>query len=487
MASAIEKVLVTGATGYIGGRLVPRLLEQGYSVRCLARHPAHLEDRRWPGSEITQGDALRPDDLENALHGMDAAYYLMHSVGSVDRDFPRLEAEAAHNFARAASKTGVRRVVYLGGLGGSAASLSAHLTSRHAVGEILLREGPPMTEFRAAIIVGSGSLCFEMIRHIVEEHPIILRLPWLTTRCQPIAIRDVLSYLMLALELDAADGRIFQIGGKSIHSYEDMMRIYARRRGLTRLFIPTISLPPRLCATWIGMMTPIPAAFALPLIESLRHQVIRRDDSALRFSRLSLWTTKQRCATCFCDWEGRGRDDLDHGAAASAPEFQPAFGGGGLICEERRTWISAPPAIVFAVFTGIGGKRGWFMRTGSGKRERRLTSRSGALACVADDAILRRCAKASRWSSGASNASSKGACSCYGYRCSCQGKAWLRVRYHAERTHGFDSPDHRILRTERGFWGRAYWHALHLHHKLIFFGLARAIRERAEQRAAGAP
>ncbi len=164
-------------------------------------------------------------------------------MASRDSDFPRLEAQAAHNFARAASNAGVRRVVFLGGMGGGAGRLSRHLTSRQAVGEILRREGPPTTEFRAAIIVGSGSVPFEMIRHIVEQHPIIPRFHWLTTRCQPIAIRDVLSYLILALEVDAAEGRIFEIGGQSVHTYEDMMRIFARRRGLRRLFVPSLNLP----------------------------------------------------------------------------------------------------------------------------------------------------------------------------------------------------------------------------------------------------
>ena len=487
MASAIEKVLVTGATGYIGGRLVPRLLEQGYSVRCLARHPAHLEDRRWPGSEIVQGDALRPDDLENALHGMDAAYYLMHSVGSGDRDFPRLEAEAAHNFARAASKTGVRRVVYLGGLGGSAATLSAHLTSRQAVGEILRREGPPTTEFRAAVIVGSGSLCFEMIRHIVEQHPIILRLPWLTTRCQPIAIRDVLSYLMLALELDAAEGRIFEIGGKSIHSYEDMMRIYARRRGLTRLFIPTINLPPQLCATWIGMMTPIPAAFALPLIESLRHEVIRRDDSALRvFPVVPLdYETALRYALLRL---GKGEVETTW-TMALLPQhqnFSPLSVVEGMICEERRTWISAPPAVVFAVFTGIGGKRGWFYADWLWKTRAAIDRALGGVGMRRGrrhPEALRQGEPLEFWRV---ERIIEGRLLLLRAEMFAPGKAWLQFEAMPS------GPTGSTLRITayyepKGFWGRAYWHALHLHHKLIFFGLARAIRERAEQRAAGAP
>ena len=355
----IEKVLVTGATGYIGGRLVPRLVEQGHSVRCLARHPAHLEDRRWSGIEIVKGDVFRTGDLESALRGVDAAYYLVHSVASTDADFPHLEAEAAHNFARAASKAGVRRIVYLGSMGG-ATGVSRHLTSRHAVGEILRREGPPLTEFRAAIIVGSGSVPFEMIRHIVEQHPIIPRFRWLTTRCQPIAIRDVLSYLILALELDDAAGRIFEIGGKSIHTYEDMMRIYARRRGLKRLFVPTPGLPPRFCANWIGMLTPVPASFALPLIESLRHEMICREDSALRiFPVVPLdYETALRYALLRLE-KGEVETTWTMALLPQHRDFIPLSVVEGMICEERRTEISSS-------WESAESEAG-SMRTGSGR------------------------------------------------------------------------------------------------------------------------
>ncbi len=484
MAAAIEKVLVTGATGYIGGRLVPRLLEQGYSVRCLARHPAHLEDRQWSGSEIVRGDVLRSDDLENALRGMHAAYYLIHAMASGNPQFPRLEAEAAYNFARAASKAGVRRVIYLGGLGGGAGSLSAHLTSRHAVGDILRREGPSLTEFRAAIIVGSGSLSFEMIRHIVEQHPIIPRFRWLTTHCQPIAVRDVLSYLILALELDAAEGRIFEIGGKSIHTYEDMMRIYARRRGLARLFVPTLNLPPRLCATWIGTLTPIPAGFALPLIESLRHEVIRRDDAALTvFPVVPLdYETALRYALLRLE-KGEVETTWTMALLPQHRNFSPLSVVEGMICEERRTRISAPPAVVFAVFTGIGGKRGWFYADWLWKMRAAIDRALGGVGMRRgrrDPEALRQGEPLEVWRV---ERIIDGRLLLLRAEMFVPGRAWLQ----------FESipsgPAGSILRITayyepKGFWGRVYWHALHPHHKLILSGLARAIRERAEQRAA---
>jgi uncharacterized protein YbjT (DUF2867 family) len=486
MVAAIEKVLVTGATGYIGGRLVPRLLEQGYSVRCLARHPAHLEDRQWSGSEIVPGDALRPGDLENALRGMDAAYYLIHAVASHTADFPPLEAEAAHNFARAASKAGVRRVVFLGGMGGGAARLSRHLTSRHAVGEILRREGPPTTEFRAAIIVGSGSVPFEMIRHIVEQHPIIPRFRWLTTHCQPIAIRDVLSYLILALELDAAAGRTFEIGGRSIHTYEEMMRIYARRRGLTRLFVPSPNLPPRLCAAWIGMLTPIPSGFALPLIESLRHEMICRDDSALRvFPVLPLdYETALRYALLRLE-KGEVETTWTMALLPQHRDFSPLSVVEGMICEERRTQISAPPAVVFAVFTGIGGKRGWFYADWLWKMRAAIDRALGGVGMRRgrrDPEVLRQGEPLEVWRV---ERIIEGRLLLLRAEMFVPGKAWLQFESMPS------GPAGSTLRITayydpKGFWGRAYWHALHFHHKLILSGLARAIRERAEQRAAGA-
>ena len=484
MSAAIEKVLVTGATGYIGGRLVPRLLEQGYRVRCLARHPAHLEDRRWPGVEIVPGDAFRPEDLAEALHGMDAAYYLIHSVTRRDVDFPRLEAEAAHNFARAARQAGVRRVVYLGGMGGGAARLSRHLTSRHAVGEILRREGPPTTEFRAAVIVGSGSVPFEILRYTVEQHPVILRFGWLSTRCQPIAIRDVLSYLVLALEVDAAADRIFEIGGKSIHTYEEMMRIYARRRGLRRLFVPTPNLPPPVCAAWVGMLTPIPYGFALPLIESLRHDVICSDTAALRVFPVTPldYETALRYALLRLE-KGEVETTWTNALLPEHREFSPLSDLEGMICEERRTRIAAPAEAVFAVFAAIGGKRGWYyadwlwrIRAGidrvlggvGGRRGRRHPEelRQGEpLEVWRVERII------------------EGRLLLLRAEMFLPGRAWLQFE---STPNGAAESILRITAyyEPKGFWGRAYWTALHLHHQLIFSGLARAIRERAEQRAA---
>jgi uncharacterized protein YbjT (DUF2867 family) len=485
MVAPIEKVLVTGATGYIGGRLVPRLLDQGYSVRCITRHPAHLQDRGWRGCEIVQGDALRPSDLDIALRGMDAAYYLIHAVAT-GSDFPRLEAQAAHNFACAASKAGVRRIVFLGGMGG-ATSLSRHLTSRHAVGEILRREGPPTTEFRAAIIVGSGSVPFEMIRHIVEQNPVIPRFHWLTTRCQPIAIRDILKYLILTLELDAAAGRTFEIGGKSIHTYEDMLRIYARWRGLKRLFVPTFNLPPKMCATWIGLLTPVPAGFALPLIESLRHEMICHDASALRVFPVDPldYETALRYALLRLE-KGEVETTWTMALLPQHRDFSPLSVVEGLICEERRTHIAAPPAVVFAVFTGIGGQRGWFYADWLWKVRAAMDRALGGVGMRRgrrDPEGLYQGEPLDVWRV---ERIIEGRLLLLRAEMFLPGKAWLQFE---SMPSGESGSTLRITAyfEPKGFMGRFYWHALHFHHKLIFSGLARAIRERAEQRVAAVP
>jgi hypothetical protein len=306
----------------------------------------------------------------------------------------------------------------------------------------------------------------------------------LTTRCQPIAIRDVLSYLVLALEVEAAAGRTFEIGGPSIHTYEEMMRIYARRRGLRRLFIPAPMLPPRLCAAWVGMLTPIPAAFALPLIESLRHEVICHDDSALRvFPVIPLdYETALRYALLRLE-KGEVETTWTSALLPQHRDFSPLAVAEGMICEERRVQVAAPAAVVFAVFTGIGGERGWFYADwlwriraaidralgGVGRRRGRRHPES-----------LRQGEPLELWRV---ERIIDGRLLLLRAEMFLPGRAWLQFESTPD---GAASSTLRITAyyEPKGFWGRAYWYALHLHHKLIFSGLARSIRERAEQRAA---
>ena len=262
-----QYVLVTGVTGYIGGRLVPKLLEIGCRVRVLVRDPGGLQGRSWlPQVDVVQGDVLKPETLNPALADIDVAYYLIHSMRGGE-DFHERDLQAAGNFGAAAQQQGVKRIIYLGGLGDATTDLSQHLRSRQQTGNALREFAVPVTEFRAGVIVGSGSLSFEMIRYLTERVPIMICPRWVFTRIQPISIGDTLAYLVSALNTPESRGQIIEIGGADIITYRDMMFGYARARGLRRYMIPVPVLTPRLSSYWVHLVTPIPSDIAGPLIE----------------------------------------------------------------------------------------------------------------------------------------------------------------------------------------------------------------------------
>ena len=273
-------ILVTGATGYIGGRLVPRLLEQGYRIRCLVRDASRLQGRSWQNAvEVVEGDVLQPDTLVPAMQGVQAAYYLVHSLGG-GSGFHQRDLNAAGNFGAAARAARMERIIYLGGLAEDSPALSEHLRSRQQTGDSLRSAGVPVTEFRAGVIVGSGSLSFEMIRYLTERVPVMICPRWVYTRTQPIGIREVLEYLTAALSVPESRGRIIEIGGAEIVTYGQMMTIYAEVRGLKRWMVPVPVLTPRLSSYWVNLVTPIPAVIARPLIEGLRSESVTHDQSA---------------------------------------------------------------------------------------------------------------------------------------------------------------------------------------------------------------
>ena len=249
-------ILITGATGYVGGELLKGLLAAHYPVRCLARRPDVLRAKGLSGVEVVVGDVLDAASVRAATVGVDTAYYLVHSMGSTE-SFEEQDRVAAQNFANAAREEGVRRIVYLGGLGHGAEKLSAHLRSRHEVGDVLRSTGIPVVEFRASVVIGSGSLSFEMIRALVERLPIMIAPRWVSVAAQPIAIADLLSYLLAALDLPFDGNRIFEIGGSNRVSYGGLMKEYARQRGLKRLVISVPLLTPRLSSLWLGLVTPL--------------------------------------------------------------------------------------------------------------------------------------------------------------------------------------------------------------------------------------
>ncbi|MGW8266816.1 MAG: NAD(P)H-binding protein [Longimicrobiales bacterium] len=274
-------VLLTGATGYVGGHLLPLLQAEGFPVRCLARDPERLRGLVSGSTDVVEGDLLRAESLPPALDGVDTAFYLVHSMGS-GAGFEEADRVAARNFAQAAQEAGVRHVIYLGGLGESSEELSPHLRSRQEVGEILRSAGVPVTELRASIVLGSGSLSFEMIRALTERLPIMITPRWVEVEAQPIAIDDLLAYLLEALKTPDGASRTYEVGGADRVSYGDLMREYARQRGLRRWMIPVPVLTPRLSGLWLGLVTPLYASVGRKLVESIRNPTVVQDDSALR-------------------------------------------------------------------------------------------------------------------------------------------------------------------------------------------------------------
>lgn len=356
------QVLVTGATGYIGGRLVPLLLEAGHEVRCLSRHPARLDGVPWrEGVQAFAGDVLDPASLGAALAGCDAAYYLVHAMAEGAGFDQRDRAGAAH-FRDAAAAAGLKRIVYLGGLAPEEASLSKHLGSRHEVGRLLASGPTPVTEFRAAVIIGSGSLSFEMLRYLTEVLPVMTTPRWVRNRCQPIAVSDVLGLLVRALDDSEAVSRVLEIGGPDVLTYQDMMRGYAAEVGLRRLILPVPFLSPGLSSLWVGLVTPLPPSVARPLVESLRTEVVVRDETARRLFphdplpyrealRLALATPPDAVATRWSD-------------AAPSPAHpapgDPEWSGGTVFTDHRVVPTDAEPHELFWAFSRIGGDVGYY-------------------------------------------------------------------------------------------------------------------------------
>ena len=357
-------ILVTGATGYIGGRLVPRLLEMGYRVRCLVRDPVRLQGRLWQHDvEIVAGDVLQPESLAPAMQGVYAAYYLVHSLAG-GSDFHQRDLTAASHFGVAARAGGIKRIIFLGGLAEAAPGLSEHLRSRQQTGDCLRSAGVPVTEFRAGVIVGSGSLSFEMIRYLTERVPVMICPQWVYTRTQPIGIREVLEYLAAALAVPDSSGRVIEIGGADVVTYGEMMTIYAEVRGLKRWMIPVPVLTPRLSSYWVNLVTPIPAVIARPLVEGLRNESIVHDPSALRLfphiQPAGYRTTVERAIA---------RLEVNHIETAWSDALSTSQGDvapvtlttrEGMIVEQRQCVVLAPAADVYTIFIGLGGKRGWF-------------------------------------------------------------------------------------------------------------------------------
>jgi uncharacterized protein YbjT (DUF2867 family) len=350
-------VLLTGATGYIGGRLLSRLEAGDVHVRCLSRRPDVLAGRIGPRTEIVTADLDEPATLGAALAGIETAYYLVHSMTS-RKPFARADREAATAFGASALAQGVRRIVYLGGLG--TGDRSEHLASRQEVGEILRASGVPTIEFQASVVIGSGSTSFDMLRALVDRLPVMVTPRWVGSLCQPIAIEDLLDYLMAALAYEPRDGEIFEIGGADVVSYRGLMGEYARQRRLRRAMIPVPVLTPRLSSLWLGLVTPVHARVGRALVESLRSDTTVRDPRALEVFEVRPRTVADAIARAL---RNEDRDFAETRWSDEAERDDTPFGGrrlGSRLIDRRSVHVSGTPEQAFRPIRRIGGQSGWY-------------------------------------------------------------------------------------------------------------------------------
>ncbi|MGK2930634.1 MAG: SDR family oxidoreductase [Acidimicrobiales bacterium] len=490
----MPNVLVTGATGYIGGRLVPTLLEAGHTVRCLVRTPSKLASVDWADQvTVLEGDLNDDDSVRRAMDGCEAAYFLVHSMGG-DGDFAARDRAHAETFADAAGQEEtMRQIVYLGGLGDDEDSLSPHLESRHEVGRVLA-EGPvPVTELRAAVIIGSGSASFEMLRNLVDVLPVMVTPRWVDTAVQPIAIRDILHALTAVLDRDDCIGRIVEVGGPDVLTYREMMQTYAEVAGLRRRWIvPVPVLSPSLSSRWVGLVTPLPRDLASPLVESLVNEVVVADTSVDLFEgrarigfRESLELALRRIESI--EVHTRWSDALLPGTSPADPlPSDPDWSGGTVFIDEQTsTGPDASPERVFAVITGIGGERGWF-----------VSDRLWSLRGLADKLIggpgmrrgrrhpdhLRVGDALDFWRVEAHEPPER---LLLRAEMRLPGEAWLEWIITPDTTGS--TITQRAIFVPRGLLGRLYWYSVLPFHSLIFARLVREISARAGRPEVGSP
>lgn len=363
------RCLVTGATGYVGGRLVPALLDEGYDVRVMVRDRRKVAGHAWADRvETTVADATDREQVSAALDGAEVAYYLLHSIGS-GGDFARTEREIAQTFAEEAQRHGIRRIVYLGGMQPAGEELSEHLRSRAEVGRVLLDSGVPTAVLQAGVVIGSGSASFEMLRYLTERLPAMVTPRWVHTRIQPIAIRDVLRYLVGCAALPPDVNRTFDIGGPDVLTYLEMMQRYAAVAGLPRRrVLPVPVLSPSLSSHWVGLVTPVPSSLARPLVESLRNTVVAQENDIAAYvpdppegligyeRAVELALTKIRDIDVPTRWSSAATA----GAPSEPLPSDPDWAGGSLYVDERRREVQASPDQLWAVIEGIGGDNGWY-------------------------------------------------------------------------------------------------------------------------------
>jgi uncharacterized protein YbjT (DUF2867 family) len=477
-AAGTSHILVTGATGYVGGRLLGALEERGLRVRCLVRQPEFLRPRVAASTEIVRGDVLDRAGLDLALRGVKVAYYLIHSMGT-GGSFEEKDRLGARNFAGAAKAAGVERIVYLGGLGDETQSLSPHLRSRQEVGHILRQSGVPVLEFRASIVIGSGSLSFEMIRSLVERLPVMITPRWVSMPAQPIAIEDLIAYLTAALDVPVADCRIYEIGGADQVSYAEIMRTYGRHRGMHLRMIPVPALTPFLSSLWLGLITPLYARIGRTLIESIVHSTVVRDQTALRTFPIRPMGIDDAIRHALANEDKQFAATRWSDALSSSGEVR-SWGGvrfGTRLVDSRTATAGTSAAAAFRVIERIGGDTGWYawnwlwqvrgfmdlLVGGIGMRRGRPDPEHLRVGDTVDfwrvealerSRLLRLAAEMK-----------------------VPGRAWLEFEVTG------DGASSTIRQTALfdpvGLFGLAYWYALYPVHQLVFGGMLRQIVQRA--------
>jgi uncharacterized protein YbjT (DUF2867 family) len=473
------KVLVTGATGYIGGLLVPRLLDAGHDVTCMVRDASRPLPAMSKGMRVVQADPLRPETLPAALEGHEAAYYLIHSMSGAETGFAERDRRAAYNFAVAAKAARVQRTIYLGGLVAAGSDISKHLKSRVETGAVLREYGPPLTEFRAGIIVGNGSMSFEIIRTLAERLPVMICPRWVVTRTQPIAVDDVLSYLVAALETPGSTGELIEIGGASIETYRSMMLTYAWERGLRRWMIRVPVLTPRLSSYWLDLVTPFSPAITRPLIEGLRSEAVCTSAKARELFP----------ALRPISYEHALRGALSRTEPGTFPlrELPPeaghwTFREQGMICDTRQTIIDAPAEEVFHLLNGAGGSNGWFFANilwrlrgwldrlfgGVGMSRGRVNMRGLKEGDVVDWWRVERVEQDRMLLLRA--------------ELKLPGRAWLQFEL-VPQPRGRTLLRSRAWFQPRGLFGEVYWYALYPIHVFLFSGMMRAMKRAADRRS----
>ncbi len=479
--------MLTGATGYIGGRLLKALEKSGCPIRCMARNPEFLQPRVAPNTEVVRGDCLDAASLPPAMAGVHTAYYLVHSMGSSGK-FEDEDREAASNFATSARQAGIRRIIYLGGLGTEGPSLSTHLRSRQEVADILRSSEIPTIEFRASIVIGSGSLSFEMIRALVQRLPVMICPRWVSVKAQPIAVEDVIAYLVQALELPAANAAVFEIGGADQVSYGEIMQEYARQCGLRRWMIPVPVLTPRLSSLWLGLVTPIYARVGRKLVDSMRNPTLVRNPSALKAFDIRPRGLKAAIERALHNENIEFAETSWSDALSSAGKTR-SWGGvrfGSRLIDSRTLRVSVPPAAAFAPIRQIGGVNGWYfagflwwlrgfldlLAGGVGMRRGRRNAQTVTVGDALDFWRVEAFEPDRRLSLVA--------------EMKVPGRAWLQFEVEPIAS-APNSQESNIRQTAMfdpaGLGGLMYWYALYPVHRWIFAGMLRAIAVRAESEA----